>query len=306
VWSPTAYIGAATNAAFVDMLNPFRVLRASAAMGKDYGVYVLSLVGVLAAMVVSVPLSALVNRYVLVPVVGGVLAQLVLVYAPFVGARIAGTVLFLHGPIFGWGDALEGYEAILKDTRPRGTLPEQKKPERAREAIELEPEPRPDLALQGARPADRFAALELDPASERPPEVAPLDVALLPTHGEQSVVAIREAMRAQRADVALDGFRATGLTAAPLLTFDELLWLGQTAAAHIDYESAELAFRQAVQREGTALEPRVRAKVMLARLLAEKLKKPAEGRALMEAVCAEAPGTSAATFATQWLSRQQD
>jgi hypothetical protein len=41
---------------------------------------------------------------------------------------------------------------------------------------------------------------------------------------------------------------------------------------------------------------------MLARLLGERLSRRDEGRALMEVVCREAPGTSAATFATQWLA----
>ncbi|MFT3711750.1 MAG: hypothetical protein QM817_29275 [Archangium sp.] len=306
LWSPTAYIGAATGASFVDMMNPLRVLRASAAMGKDYGVYVMGLFGVLVAWVVTFLLAVFIDRVVLVPVLGGVMAHMAASYAPFVGARLAGIVLFLHGGIFGWGDKLEGFEAILKDTPPRGRVPEAKKPERTREAIELEPEAQPALAFHNATAGDRFAALELDPHSEKPPDVAPLDVALLPEHGEQATASIRQAIAAQQTDAALDGFRATGLSAAPFLTVDELLWLGQSAASHIDFESAELAFRTASTKADAPLEQRVRAKVMLARLLAEKLKKPAEGRALMEEVRAEAPGSSAATFADQWLSQQRE
>lgn len=304
VWSPTAYIGAATGASFVDMLNPLRVLRASAAMGRDFAVYAASLFGVVVVLLVSLPLAYLVSKFLVVPVLGGVATQLVLLYAPFVGARIAGLVLFLYGGIFGWGDASEGYEGILKDTRPRGVLPQREAQVGARNLapIELEPEPQHPVALQQATHGDRFAAIELDPHSEKPADVAPLDVALLPSHGEQSTAEIRRAIAERKDDVALDGFRATGLSAAPHLSFDELMWLAQTAASHIDYESAELAFRQAVKRDGVALEPRARAKVMLARLLAEKLKKDAEGRALMEEVRAEAPGTSAAAFADQWLS----
>ncbi|MBL8912305.1 MAG: hypothetical protein JNM17_16560 [Archangium sp.] len=303
LWSPTAFIGAATNANFVDMLNPFRVLRASAAMGKDFAVYALGLFVVLIVLVLSVPLAALVSKFVVVPVLGGLMVQLVLLYAPFVGARIAGLVLFLHPGVFGWGDVAEGYEGILKGTRPRGQAPvKEAQTVKNFTAIELPPEKPPDVVLQQARPRDRFAAIELDPESAPPPEVAPLDVALLPTHGEQSTEEIRRAIRERKDEVALDGFRTTGLAAAPHLTFDELMWLAQTAANRIDYESAELAFRHAVKCSGVALEPKVRAKVMLARLLGEKLKRDGEGRALMNEVLQEAPGTSAATFAQQWLA----
>jgi tetratricopeptide (TPR) repeat protein len=132
--------------------------------------------------------------------------------------------------------------------------------------------------------------------------VAPLDVSLLPSHGEQAAKEIRAAMRAGKPDVALDGFRATGLSAAPSLSFDELLWLGQTAAQHIDFESAELAFRQAVERKAPA-EALSRARVMFARLLDEKLGRREDARRWMERIVAEHAGTPGATFAQQWLER---
>ena len=299
VWSPTAFIGAATNASLVDMVNPFRVLRASAALGKDFAVYLASLFGVLVLWAASFTLAFFVQKYLVVPVLGGMAVELILLYAPFVGARIAGLVLYLHGGVFGWGDSTEGYDAILKGTRPRGEVPQKEAQVGARSfaPIELEPEAPPHVPLQSATPRDRFAAIELDPHAEKPPDVAPLDVARLPSHGEQSTALIRKAMAEKKDDVALDGFRATGLAAAPHLTFDELLWLAQTAASHVDYESAELAFRSAVPS---------RAKVMLARLYAERLNRAADGRALMEQVCSEAPGSSAATFAQQWLAQRKE
>lgn len=298
VWSPTAFIGAATNASFVDMLNPLRVLKASAALGKDFAVYVGSLFAVGVVLAVSVPLSWAISHFLWVPVLSGVLSQMVLLYAPLVGARIAGLVLFLHGPVFGWGDSNERYEPILKGVEPRGVLPETRVEQRSHAPLELEPEP---VVLEPAGLSERFGALEVDRAAEAPPEGAVLDVSLLPSHAEQNAQVIREAIRAGNHGAALDGFRATGLTAKSALTFDELVWLGQTASSHIDYESAELAFRAALERGG-APEPTNRTRVMLARLLGERLSRRDEGRALMEVVCREAPGTSAATFATQWLA----
>ncbi|MFZ5444185.1 MAG: hypothetical protein ACOZQL_29585 [Myxococcota bacterium] len=243
VWSPTAYIGAATNASPVHLLNPMRVLGVSGRLGKDFGVYVAVLVVVVVLMALSVPISWLIGKA-WAPIIAGVAAQMVLLYAPLVGARIAGEVLKLHGHVFGMDEA-DIYEPILRDTQPRGSLPEKAStlPAHLPAAIELEPEAPPVITPLPATPRERFAALELNPAAEPPPAVAPLDVALLPSHGERAAHDIRRAMRAGQVEVALDGLRATGLSAAPSLTFDELLWLAQHAAAHIDYESSSRSVR---------------------------------------------------------------
>ena len=268
LWSPTAFIGAAANTNLVHMLNPVRVLGATSRIGKDFGVYLAALLGVGVMMVVSALLAMLISKWVLVPVIGGVMMQMVLCYAPFVGARVAGLVLMLHGPVFGWGEELDLYEPLLGATQPRGELPvkESSLPRHLPQSIELPPEPEPEPA----RAFDRFAALELNPEAEKPPDVAPLDVALLPSFSQQAAVSIRAAMKGGLADVALDGFRSTGLSAAEALSFDELLWLGQTAANRIDYESAELAFAKAAERTAPP-EALGRCRVMLARLLAERM-----------------------------------
>ena len=72
LWSPTAFIGAAANTSLVDLINPVRVLGATARIGKDFGVYLGALLGVGVLMLASWPLAVLVNRYLLVPVLGGV------------------------------------------------------------------------------------------------------------------------------------------------------------------------------------------------------------------------------------------
>jgi hypothetical protein len=304
LWAPTAYIGAATGTSLLELLNPVRVLGATARLGKDAGVYVAATVGVSLLFALALPLSMLVDRLVFVPVLGGVLAQLVLTYPAFVGARLAGTVLMLHGPVFGWGEELDRYEPVLGATQPRGALPEKERtlPKHLPSEIELPPEaPPPGEGLQPAQRHERFAAIELSPDAEPPPEVTPLDAALLPSLAEQSAEAIRKAITAHDAETALDGFRSTGLTAAPALSFDELVWLGQTAASRIDYESAELAFSQASTRSAPA-EALGRARVMLARLLAERLQRRDEATRWMERIVAEQPGTNAAQYAQAWLT----
>lgn len=301
LWSPTAYIGAAAHAPLTHMLNPVRVLGATARIGKDFPVYLAGISSVGAVILLSIPLARLVDKFLLVPLLGGVLTQMVLAYGPFVGARVAGLVLMLHGPAFGWGEELETYEPMRGDTQPRGELPVKQStlPRHLPASIELEAEPEPHQK----QAFDRFAAIELNPEGERPPEVAPLDVSLLPTFSEQSALSIRKAMAAGRADVALDGFRSTGLAAADQLSFEELLWLGQTASSHIDYESAELAFVRAAERKADP-EALGRARVMLARLLAERLNRKEDGAVWMRRVLQEQPGTPAATYAQTWLTEK--
>ena len=300
LWSPTAYIGAAAGASVLHMMNPLRVLGSTARLGKDYGVYLGGIFAVGVTIIITQVLALVVRTYVHVPIVGGVMAQMIAAYGPFVGARLAGLVLMLHGPVFGWGEEDELYEPVLGDTQPRGELPVKRTlPRHLPNQIELEPEPPP--AWQGAEAVnDRFAAIELDPNSEAPPEVAPLDVALLPTFSEQSAQTIRQAIKNGKADVALDGFRSTGLSSADQLTFEELMWLGQTAASHLDYESAELAFGKAAVRK-EAPESLGKARVMLARLLAERMNRKDDAVSWMRRVLTEQPGTAAATYAQNWL-----
>jgi hypothetical protein len=302
LWSPTAYIGAAAGANLVHMLNPLRVLGSTARIGKDFGVYLAGIFAVAVTILASFPLAFLVNQVLLVPVLGGVLVQMVLAFGPFVGARLAGLVLMLHGPVFGWGEEHDLWEPMLGDAQPRGELPvkERTLPRHLPTSIELEPEAAPELPPATAR--DRFAAIEMNPHAEAPPDVAPLDVALLPSFSEQSAVSIRQAMAQGKADVALDGFRSTGLSAAEKLSFDELVWLGQTATSHIDYESAELAFSKASERAAPP-EALGRARVMFARLLAERLNRKDDAATWMKRVLTEQPGTPAATYAQDWLNQ---
>lgn len=298
LWSPTAYIGAATHAGLVDLLNPIRVLGATARLGKDYAVYVAALAAVVVAMFLSFLVAMFTSHYLVVPVLGPLVTQAVLLYPPLVGARIAGFVLMIHGSVFGW-NPLDSWEPILGDVVPRGQpLIRESLPKHLPTSIELPPEVVPVPAP--ATVSERFAALEINPDAPPPPEVAPLDVALLPTHAVQAADEIRRAIRERKAEVALDGFRATGLTSAGELQVEELLWLGQTAAAHIDYECAELAFTRASERKAPA-EPVSRAKVMLGRLLSERLKRADEARRWMERAVADHPGTSAAEYAAKWL-----
>lgn len=80
--------------------------------------------------------------------------------------------------------------------------------------------------------------------------------------------------------------------------------MGQAATSHIDYESAELAFIKACERAGGP-EAVGRARVLLARLLGERLNRRDEAQEWMRRILSEQAGTSAAKYAQNWLSRAE-
>lgn len=291
-WTPTSFIGAASGASVLHLLNPLRVLGVSARIGRDFGVYVAALSLATLAWLFAV-VTGLVIRDALPPFIGSALGALVAVYPAVVIGRIAGLVMLVHGTAFGM-DTLDEHETVLGDAQPRGEVPQKRSlAAHLPTAIEL-PEPAAPVL---PTPASRFDALEF--RGEAPPPPAALDAALLPSHGEQTAAQLRTAMQRGDTDAALDIFRAAGLSCVELLTSTELLWLGQTAGARIDYESSLLALEAAAKKEAPA-EERGRAWVMLGRLLAEKLSRRDEGEAWMQRVRAELPNTAAAKFAATW------
>ena len=88
----------------------------------------------------------------------------------------------------------------------------------------------------------------------------------------------------------------------PELTVGELSWLGRSAASQQQDQVALAAFEAASWAGGGA--DVASARVMLARLLAERLGRFDEGRRWMQRVVDESPDTEAARFAQGWLSRQ--
>lgn len=299
VWAPVNLIAAARDAHLVAMLDPRRVVSAVLNIGGDYFAYLAGLTGAGALWFLALLISeGLRHSALYFPFITPLLTQALLVYPVMVMARIAGLVLRRHPHAFG-SEEVEKYESVLGDVQPRGVLPEKEStlPRHLPSEIELPPEAPPQLPQAG----HRFAAMEVSASAEAPPEVAPLDVRMLPGLGEQSAREIRVAMRANNVDGALDAFRATGLSCVDLLNVDELLWIGQVAGARIDYESALLALENAAKKDA-APEVKGKAWVMLGRVLGEKLNRRDEATTWMKRVVNELPGTSAADFARKWLN----
>ncbi|MGV3622612.1 MAG: hypothetical protein ACO1OB_17470 [Archangium sp.] len=296
LWTPTSLIAAASGTSLVHLLNPVRVLGSSMHIGKDFGVYLLALFGAMVLWAGLTVVAGFINALP-IPIFRSAVSTLLMVYPAIVIGRIAGTVMLVHGTVFGM-EPIDVHDPVLGDLQPRGALPEKERtlPKHLPTEIELPPEMEP----QAPRAFSRFHAME-EARDAPPPEAAPLDVALLPSHGEQSAQQIRAAMRAGNTDAALDGFRATGLLCAADLTVDELLWLGQTAGARIDYESSLLALEHAAKRDAPA-ESKGRAWVMLGRLLGEHLNRRDEATVWMQRAVNETPGTPAAQYAAKWLN----
>jgi hypothetical protein len=298
-WVPVAIIGAAAGASLLDLMNPLRVVGVAVRLGADFAVYAGGLLVAFGALVVGALLAVVVAT---VSIVAAVLVLSVTkVYALVSAARLAGLVLRTHGELFGHDTSRRPTRVGGALPEPRGVLPEvSMSSATANRHAPIELEPEPEVAPQ---PRSRFEALEVSPDAPVPTEAAHLDLALLPDHSEQSALEIRQAVAAKNVDLALDAFRATGLSAAEQLSPDELMWVGQAAAVRLDNESAELAFSKVSGRRDAAPAVRARSKVMLARLLAERLGRKAEAKVLMEAVVAEFPNEAAAGFARTWLSR---
>ena len=295
-WVPVAIIGAAAGASSLDLMNPVRVVGVAVRLGGDFAVYVGGLLGALGVLLVGLLLSMVAG--VVSPVLAVPVLAVTKLYALVTAARLAGLVLRTHGELFGHDTSRRPTRAAGPLSEPRGVLPATTTAVKPRAAIELEPEP-----VRAAPPRSRFEALEVSPQAPVPNEVGPLDVALLPDHAEQSALEIRGAIAAKNVELALDAFRATGLAASEQLSPDELMWVAQAAAARLDNESAELAFSKVSARRDAAASVRAKAKVMLARLFAERMGRKGEAKALMEAVVAEFPDDAAALFARNWLAR---
>ncbi len=299
LWAPVNLIAAARDAHLAAMLDPRRVINTVLNIGGDYFAYL----GGLAAAAVLCFLAFVIGEglrhsALYFPLVTPLFSQALLVYPVMVMARIAGLVLRRHEHAFGSEESKQ-YESVLGDLQPRGVLPEKAStlPRHLPSEIELPPEAPPQVP----QAFHRFAAMEVSASAEAPPDVAPLDVRMLPGLGEQSAREIRVAMRANDVDAALDAFRATGLSCVELLNVDELSWLGQVAGARIDYESALLALENAAKKDA-APEVKGKAWVMLGRLLGEKLNRRDEATTWMKRVVTELPETSAAAFARKWLA----
>jgi hypothetical protein len=337
-WVPMAFLAAAANAGLLTLLNPVAIVRYSLRLGRDWFVYAGTFAGLAAAFGLSLLVGAALQA-ISFPLIGRLLSYGVVLWAPLVGARVAGLALYVHAGELGWGLPADALVPVLGDVQPRGVLkpadPSVGTGGRSFAPIELTDD-RPLLEQRleklevGGEPSEsgaraRRAELDfgdepkpakresLDLASLPPLQVpqaeeelaAParhdaLDASALPSFEQVAASRLREAIAKNQVENALEEFKN-----APALglTCAELSWLGRSAASKGEDQLARVALEGAVGASGTATE-RSRAMVMLGRFCAERLSDPAAGRKWMERVAQEFPSEGAAKFAAEWLTKQ--
>mgnify|MGYP007130729778 CR=1 FL=1 len=121
-YAPISIIGAAVRASLWRILNPLWMVRSVAVLGRDYWLAV----GLLGALFSAQCLLAwLISPILTIPIFivpFGVFTT-ILMYIPFVMARVVGLLLYVHGDKLGYGHEDDYLERVVKD-RPRGALPE--------------------------------------------------------------------------------------------------------------------------------------------------------------------------------------
>lgn len=337
-WMPAAFLVAATDCGLTTLLNPFAIVGISLKLGRSWAVYA----GTWAVLLVVWAVLAVAGVLLLkvpIPFFVPLLANMALFYAPFVGARVAGLALFLHGDDLGWGMPQDYLLPQLGDAQPRGTLPEGTgagmPAVRSYAPIELSddapaaPVSRMDRLEPRTRPApeevDRAAAA-LTWAQPPGPPARPqsLDASALPplavAGGDEDDApearkdALDVAALPSLGALALERLKASiakgdaehaveefRTAADAVLSCGELTWLGRAAAARGDDALARQALERAVAVGGAAGEVS-KAMVTLGRLCAERLGDAPAGREWMERCAREFPSEPAAKFAAEWLA----
>ncbi len=139
VYAPISIIGAAVRAPLWRILNPLWMVRSVAVLGRDYWLAI----GLLAVLFIGQCLLGwLLSRILFIPIfiVPVAIFSTLMMYLPFVMARVVGLLLYVHGDKLGYGHEDDYLERVVKD-RPRGILPvthvSNSEPEQKSQAAEI-------------------------------------------------------------------------------------------------------------------------------------------------------------------------
>jgi hypothetical protein len=148
VYAPMAVMAAAVRTPLIRLINPLWMMRCVALLGRDYWLAV-GMLGFLTIVQCGVVwLGSFIVR-IPFPLVPFFIAFVLLMYVPFLMARVVGMLLFVRGDHLGYGDPDDYYERVLIE-RPRGVLPLP-----AKVAPEGEP-------IYSSNPAEKVPAIEVD------------------------------------------------------------------------------------------------------------------------------------------------
>lgn len=118
----------------------------------------------------------------------------------------------------------------------------------------------------------------------------------------QWAAVFRYALSKEDGATLLEAWEAAKGGLATVLSVNELVAVGRAAAGVSRFELARDCFTAAAEARGPAEEV-AGARVMLARLLDERLGCRADARKWMERVVADTPGSAAGRYAAEWLTR---
>jgi hypothetical protein len=118
LYVPMALMIAATESSVLSLLNPLLVIGRAVDLGRDY---LICVAGLAVLLLIQVPLALNVSMTgVLSLFLVGWFGWSVLLYVPFVMARVLGLLLYTRGDAIGFGMPSD-YESPLSKERPRGT-----------------------------------------------------------------------------------------------------------------------------------------------------------------------------------------
>ncbi len=268
-YGPIAFMVAATDTSFLNLLNPVAMVGWVIKLGMDYVIALGAMgVGVLLHGVLSLLAGAL--GQVGLPAVTAVVGQTLSLVMPFAMAHALGLLLYVRGDRVGYGFEDDYYEQVLPGARPEGAVP---------------------ARGQG-----------LAPAAVSSPE--PVEAAPAAGEGVQEAAdglrAVTEAVVARDAAGAVSGYRGLVPKELTQLGPEQHLFVGRAAVGGGDLALAAKAFEAAADvAPNVATAPQ--ALVLLARLCAERMQDPERAQSVYRYIVHRYPGTEAARFATQRL-----
>lgn len=313
-WGPISTIMAATRCSVPQLLNPLLAFAYVVKLGTDYWV-ALTVVGLLSAAGLGLGVVAhAVDLLLPLPLVGKLLRGLVEAYFAFASARVLGLLLYVRGDRVGYGVAsdyrvpwVEGAQARGPAVEAATALPESAYGVAGAQAFEAAMAQGPAASAAGRfdpielpeEPAPRAVPQAVQPA---PPREAPraLDLGALAPAEDFFARAVRDAVQHGDWPNAVAAWRQSATPPGALLSVEQLCDLGRAAAAAGDDAVARQALELAAAGEAWD-GARARARVLLARVLAERFRDAAAAEALYRRVLQGAPGTEAASFAATQL-----
>lgn len=297
LYCPMALVAAATDIELLGILNPLQIVRYIVKAGRDYALTVgaLVLVALPGALIDGLLVPAL--RGLPIPFISRWLAETASLVVPFLMARILGTLLHVHGDALDWGSTSDYEEPILRDARPRGTVPPPRRSATpARPPVEATPE------VVAVAVADPIEILDLDLPPPAPPAAPPQAPAPAPPAASIDVPAAVQIARALAAEdlaqaVALYG--AAPRLPAHELAADQHFLVGRAAANARQYPLAVRALKVAAF---SPHEIAPRALVTLARVYGEGMQDLDSAERLFHEAVKRYPDTPAAAFARERLA----